>query len=29
MSKFRRELDFLQDIEDAIDRALEYTNGLA
>jgi uncharacterized protein with HEPN domain len=29
MSKSRRALDYLLDIQDAIDRALEYTNGLS
>ena len=28
MSKSRRDLDFLLDIQDALDRALEYTEGL-
>ena len=28
MSKSGRDIDFLHDIEDAITRALEYTNGL-
>jgi uncharacterized protein with HEPN domain len=28
MSKSRRNLDYLLDIQDAIERALEYTNGL-
>jgi uncharacterized protein with HEPN domain len=29
MSRLRRELDYLYDIEDAIDRALEYTRGMS
>ena len=28
MCKIRRDLDFLRDIQEAIDRALAYTNGL-
>jgi uncharacterized protein with HEPN domain len=28
MSKIRRNYEFLQDIEDAIERILEYTNGM-